>query len=54
MPPEITDRLTGYLRAARVLSVVAADAEGRVTDWSEGARRMLGYRSDEVVGSADP
>jgi len=53
VPPEITDRLTGYLRAARVLSVVAADAEGRVTDWSEGARRMLGYRSDEVVGSAD-
>ncbi|MFD7436190.1 SpoIIE family protein phosphatase [Streptomyces sp. NPDC059861] len=26
------------------------DAEGRVTEWGEGARRLLGWTADEVVG----
>ncbi|GGT22822.1 SpoIIE family protein phosphatase [Streptomyces chromofuscus] len=28
----------------------AIDAEGRVTEWGEGARRLLGWTADEVVG----
>lgn len=31
---------------------MTVDARGRVTGWSDGARRLTGYRADEVVGRA--
>ncbi|MEU6451980.1 SpoIIE family protein phosphatase [Streptomyces sp. NPDC046979] len=33
-----------------VSAAMTVDARGRVTGWSDGARRLTGYRADEVVG----
>ncbi len=41
------------MRAARGLAVAIADADGRIVEWSDGARQMLGYGADEVVGRHD-
>jgi diguanylate cyclase (GGDEF)-like protein/PAS domain S-box-containing protein len=41
------------MRAARGLAVAIADADGRLVEWSDGARQMLGYGADEVVGRHD-
>jgi diguanylate cyclase (GGDEF)-like protein/PAS domain S-box-containing protein/putative nucleotidyltransferase with HDIG domain len=49
----LTDRLSGLLRAAGDLAVMGADRDGVLTDFSEGAERMLGYRAADVVGRAD-
>ncbi|MET8905350.1 SpoIIE family protein phosphatase [Streptomyces sp. NPDC004538] len=35
-----------------VSAAMTVDARGRVTGWSDGARRLTGYRADEVVGRA--
>ncbi|MBX9392297.1 SpoIIE family protein phosphatase [Streptomyces sp. TRM72054] len=43
MPPEYP-----FDEAATARAVI--DAEGRVTEWGEGARRLLGWTADEVVG----
>ena len=32
------DRLSGLMRAARGLAVAIADADGRLVEWSDGAR----------------
>ena len=49
----LNDRLTGLLRAAHGMAVVIADSGGRITEWGEGAERLLGYTAADVVGSAD-
>lgn len=33
-------------------AVITADASGRVTDWSEGARRIMGWTKQEMLGSS--
>jgi PAS domain S-box-containing protein len=33
-------------------AVITADASGRVTDWSEGAHRILGWAKEEMLGSS--
>ncbi|MFC1437107.1 SpoIIE family protein phosphatase [Streptacidiphilus sp. N1-10] len=35
-----------------VTARAAVDASGVVTDWNEGARRLLGYASEEIVGKS--
>jgi two-component system, sensor histidine kinase and response regulator len=45
-------RLSGVLEAATGTAIVATDPEGTITVFNEGAERMLGYRSDEVVERA--
>src|SRR5438105_15875272 len=43
----------GYLRAIVRCAgdiVIATDADGRITEFSEGAVRALGYAKSEVVG----
>ncbi|MGW8745370.1 SpoIIE family protein phosphatase [Streptomyces sp. NPDC055794] len=35
-----------------VSAAMTVDARGRVTGWSDGARRLTGYRAEEVVGRA--
>ncbi|MQY14342.1 hypothetical protein SRB5_45060 [Streptomyces sp. RB5] len=37
---------------ARGAVTAAIDERGVLTEWSDGARRLLGYRGDEVVGRA--
>ena len=49
----LNDRLSGFMRAADALLVVVAGTDGVITDWNEGAERMLGRRAEEVVGRAD-
>ncbi len=42
-----------YLRAVLTCAgdiVVAADLEGRITEWSEGAQKALGYTREEALG----
>lgn len=43
-------RLRQLVEATRDYSIVMLDAEGRVTSWNEGARRISGYEADEVIG----
>jgi diguanylate cyclase (GGDEF)-like protein/PAS domain S-box-containing protein len=48
-----SDRLSGLLRAAGPLAVMCSGGDGLITDFSEGAERMLGHAASEVVGRAD-
>lgn len=43
-------RLQGVLDSARQLSIIATDLEGRITLFSPGAERLLGYRAPEMLG----
>ncbi|GAA0254895.1 PAS domain S-box protein [Cryptosporangium japonicum] len=47
---QTNDLLEGVLRGATECAIVGCDATGRITVFNEGAHRMLGYRTDEVVG----
>lgn len=51
---QTTDMLVAVLGAATEMSVVATDLEGTITLFNEGAERMLGYSSDDLVGLASP
>lgn len=57
---ERTSELAVALRFQRamldgtVLSVIATDEAGRVTEFNSGAEHMLGYRRDEIVGRTTP
>jgi diguanylate cyclase (GGDEF)-like protein/PAS domain S-box-containing protein len=51
---ETAERLEAVLRAATELSVIAIDLRGTITVFNEGAERMLGYRSEEMIGLHTP
>ncbi|GAA1732570.1 SpoIIE family protein phosphatase [Streptomyces yatensis] len=53
-PPDPTDPRAGPNPPPRDLGLATAtvDEHGVVTGWSEGARRLLGYRAEDVVGRA--
>ncbi|MGD9641605.1 MAG: response regulator [Elusimicrobiales bacterium] len=44
-------RLQGVLDSARQLSIIATDLEGRITLFSPGAERLLGYKAAEMLGN---
>ncbi len=46
------DRLQAVLDAALEVAIVATDAEDRITVFSRGAERMLGYGEAEVLGQS--
>ena len=48
------DQLSGVLNAATGNAIIATDRQGTITVFNPGAERMLGYRAEEVVGSATP
>ncbi|MFH8801290.1 SpoIIE family protein phosphatase [Streptomyces sp. NPDC017936] len=48
-PGEGTDRADGVGESAYT-AAATVDAQGIVTGWSEGARRLLGYEPQQVVG----
>ena len=48
------DKLLQVLRAASEVSIIATDAAGTITIFNEGARNMLGYAAEEVVGKRTP
>lgn len=45
-------RFAGVLSAATAQMIVSIDTDGRFTVFNQGAERMLGYTSEEVVGKA--
>lgn len=49
---ETTNFLRNILDSAVDYAIVAVDLQGVFLTWNEGARRMFGYSSDEVVGQA--
>lgn len=49
----LTDRMAGVMRAAGALAVIAADADGVITELNEGAERLLGRPARDLVGRAD-
>ncbi len=44
------DKLASVVDAARGVAIIGADPHGRVTLFNRGAERLLGYRSEEVIG----
>ena len=44
------EKLRLLVGGVRDYAIVMLDPEGRVTTWSEGAERIKGYRSEEIVG----
>ncbi len=46
-----TQHLEAVLRAATEVAIIGIDLHHRVVVFNEGARRMLGYTAEEVVGS---
>lgn len=46
--------LQTVLNSATGVSIIATDLEGRITLFNSGAERLLGYRSEEVVGRLTP
>ena len=47
---ESAERHRLILNSATDYAIIANDMVGRVTSWSEGARRVLGWTEDEVLG----
>jgi len=45
-----SDQSHGHYRWSTDVATATVSLEGIVTGWSEGARRLLGYRASEVVG----
>ncbi|WP_441296595.1 PAS domain S-box protein [Aeromonas sp. A35_P] len=46
--------LSNVLRSASAISIIAADLEGTITLFNEGAEQLLGYSATEVVGKETP
>ena len=46
--------LRGVMQAAGDFSIIATDPDGLITVFNAGAERLLGYRSDEMVGLQTP
>ncbi|TGK96338.1 PAS domain S-box protein [Leptospira brenneri] len=42
------------LDASTLVSIITTDAEGTITDFNNGAEKMLGYNSDELIGKFTP
>src|SRR5712691_11435395 len=49
-PSEAVDFVANVLEASTEYSIIGKDLQGRILLWNEGARRIYGYESAEVVG----
>ncbi|ERM80877.1 hypothetical protein P872_11210 [Rhodonellum psychrophilum GCM71 = DSM 17998] len=47
---EAINRLHAILKASTQVSIIATDINGTITLFNSGSERMLGYKSDELVG----
>lgn len=47
------DFVTNILQASTEYSIIGKDLEGKILLWNEGARRIYGYESEDVVGLAN-
>lgn len=44
------DFVAGILQASTEYSIIGMDLEGKILLWNEGARRLYGYESEEILG----
>jgi PAS domain S-box-containing protein len=51
-PAEAVDLFANVLEASTEYSIVVKDLHGKILLWNEGARRLYGYESAEVVGKS--
>jgi two-component system, sensor histidine kinase and response regulator len=51
---QMNARLTALLNASKLNCIVATNPDGMITLFSDGAERMLGYTSEEMVGKQTP
>ena len=47
---ESEERLHTVIESIKDYALFTLDAQGRVTSWSDGARRMMQYEAEEVIG----
>jgi PAS domain S-box-containing protein len=47
---ETVDFVGGVLESSTEYALIATDSQGVIVLWNEGARRLYGYRSGEIVG----
>ncbi|WCL50096.1 PAS domain S-box protein [Leptospira sp. GIMC2001] len=50
----VLTQLKGILDATSEVSIIATDVNGIITHFNSGAERMLGYKSNEVIGICTP
>ena len=50
---ETLELLGSVLKSSTENSLIGTDLDGKIVLWNEGARRIYGYESEEVVGRAD-
>lgn len=50
---DLLEFLITLLQAATSYSIIGLGIDGRIVLWNEGARRLYGYESEEVVGHAN-
>ncbi|MGO9600915.1 MAG: PAS domain S-box protein [Isosphaeraceae bacterium] len=50
----VNARLNAVLDASTQVSIIATDPDGLITVFNPGAKRMLGYSAEEMVGKATP
>ncbi len=51
---EVNWKLESVLRAATSVSIIAEDSSGRITLFSAGATKLLGYQAEEAIGRSLP
>ena len=51
---EARSYLSAVINASTEVAIIAADPQGQISLFNSGAERLLGYRSDEVVGRHSP
>src|SRR5581483_5491361 len=49
---ESEERFRLLIENVRDYAIYLIDAEGRVSSWNEGARRIKGYRAEEIIGQS--
>ena len=52
-PQEALDIIGNILESSTEYSIIGEDLDGRILLWNEGAHRLYGYESEEVLGRAN-
>src|SRR6266568_8455886 len=52
-PKEALQLISNILESSTEYSIIGKDLQGTILLWNEGARRLYGYSSEDVVGKAN-
>lgn len=47
---KVEDQLRPFIESVRDYAIYSLDAEGRITSWNAGAKAVLGYEPEEIIG----